>query len=267
MESNYKEKIIEKYSGGGEVNRAAQSGPYAMEFIYTKKALDSYIDTSKRVIELGCGGGYYLMHYAPKCKEYLGVDLSPVNVEIVKAQIKEHQYPNADVILGDATNLTAISDASYDVVLCLGPLYHLKREDRKQSIAECKRICRPGGVIAFAFINKIGAIAKFGHADGWVNVLTPAIGECVLERGTDDVNTDIFFFTMPEEIIEDTEAVGLKRIRMTGVDFLVLEEEIEGFTEEQRRIWFQFADAVAGSEYATALSNHALFICEREETS
>ena len=68
---------------------------------------------------------------------------------------------------------------------------------------------------------------------------------------------------MPEEIIEDTEAVGLKKIRMTGVDFLLLEDEIESFTEEQRRIWFQFADAVAGSEYATALSNHALFICER----
>lgn len=264
MERNYKEKIIEKYSGGGEVNRAAQTGPYAMEFIYTKKALDGYIDSSKRVIELGCGGGYYLMHYAPKCKEYLGVDLSPVNVDIVKAQLADSGYENADVMLGDATALTAIADESYDVVLCLGPMYHLNREDRKLCIAECKRICRPGGVIAFAFINKIGAIAKFGHGAGWEHVLTPAIGECVLKRGTDDVNTDIFFFTMPEEMIEDTEAVGLKRIRMTGVDFLVLEEEIDSFTDEQRRIWFQFADAVAGSEYATALSNHALFICKRE---
>lgn len=263
MENSYKEKIIEKYAGGGEVHRAEQTGEFAMEFIYTKRALDEYITPEKKVIELGCGGGYYLMHYAPKCREYLGVDLSPVNVEIVEKQIAESGYTNASVIRGDATDLKEICDERYDVVLCLGPLYHLKREDRIQCIKECKRICKPGGIIVFAFINKIGAIAKFGHGVGWANVLTPAVGECVMERGTDDVHTDIFFFTMPEEMIADTESVGLKRIRMTGVDFLLLEPEIETFTEEQRKIWFQFADMVADSEYATSLSNHALFICRK----
>lgn len=263
MESNYKQKIIEKYSGGGEATRAEQTGPYGMEFIYTKKVLDAYIDAEKQVIEIGCGGGYYLMHYAPKCKEYLGVDLSPVHVEIVKEQIAKKGYRNAGVQLGDATNLKEIADASYDVVLCLGPMYHLKREDRILCILECKRICRPGGIIIFAFINKTGAMAKFGHGAGWDHVLTPAVGECVLKRGTDDVNTDIFFFTMPEEMIEDTEKEGLKRIKMAGVDFLVLEPEIEAFTDQQRQIWFEFADMVAESEYATALSNHALFICQK----
>ena len=263
MESNYKEKVVEKYSGGGEVNRAAQAGEYGMEFIYTKKALDSYIDAGKKVIELGCGGGYYLMHYAPKCKEYLGVDLSPVNVEIVKQQSAESGYQNARAEVRDATDLQGIADASYDVVLCLGPLYHLRREDRAQCIKECKRICRPGGIIVLAFINKLGVMALYGHAVGWEHILTPRIGECVMERGTDDVKTDIFFYATPEELVEDTERVGLKRIKMMGVDFLILEKEIEGFTEEQRRLWFQYADMVADSEYATALSNHALFICQK----
>lgn len=263
MEKSYKEKIIEKYAGGGEVHRAEQTGRFAMEFIYTKRALDEYITSEKKVIELGCGGGYYLMHYAPKCREYLSVDLSPVNVEIVEKQIADNGYANAAVSLGDATDLKEIGDENYDVVLCLGPLYHLKREDRMQCIKECKRICKAGGIIVFAFINKIGAIAKFGHGVGWKHVLTPAVGECVMDRGTDDVHTDIFFFTMPEEMIADTESVGLKRIKMTGVDFLLLEPEIETFTEEQRKIWFQFADMVADSEYATSLSNHALFICRK----
>ena len=69
-----------------------------------------------------------IMNYAPKCKEYLGVDLSPVNVEIVEKQIAESGHENAGVMLGDATDLQEI---------------------------------------AFAFINKIGAIAKFGHGVGW----------------------------------------------------------------------------------------------------
>ncbi len=63
--------------------------------------------------------------------------------------------------------------------------------------------------------------------------------------------------------VNRAEKEGLKRIKITGVDFLLLEDEIASFTEEQREIWFQYADLVAGSEYAAALSNHALFICKK----
>ena len=91
---------------GREATRAERDGAYPMEFIYTKRALDKYIDASKRVIEIGCGGGYYLMHYAPKCKEYLGVDLSPVNIQMTQEQIAAKEYENADAMMGDATKAT-----------------------------------------------------------------------------------------------------------------------------------------------------------------
>ena len=265
MKTNYKQKVLEVYAGGAELNRAAKTGEYGMEFIYTKKVIDPYITKKKKVIEIGCGGGYYLMHYAPKCAKYLGVDLSPVNVDIINKQIKENGYKNASAKIGDATNLNNIANESYDVVLCLGPLYHLTREDRKACISECKRICKPGGIIIFAFINKLGVMAKFGHGVGWKNVLTPHIGNCVLENGTDDVHPDIFYYTTPEELVEDTENIGLKRIRFSAVDFLILEDEIESFTEEQRKVWFQYADILANSEFAAALGNHALLICKKEE--
>lgn len=262
---DYKQKVIEAYAGGGEVNRAEHAGEYGMEFIYTKKALDPYIGKDKRIIEIGCGGGYYGMHYGPLCMEYHGVDLSPVNVGIFRERIQKAGYENMQVHTGDATNLEQIGDKSYDVVLCLGPMYHLNREDRKKCISECHRICRTNGIVVFAFINKIGVIAKFAPVTGWDTVLTPGIEDCVLKRGTDNVHTDIFYYTLPEEMLQDTGERGLSKIRMTGVDFLVEDCAIEEFTEEQRRIWFYYADIVAGSEYATALSNHALLICRKEE--
>lgn len=262
---DYKQKVIQAYAGGGEVDRVKKYGEYGMEFMYTKKALDPYIGKDKKVIELGCGGGYYGMHYGPLCKEYHGVDLSPVNVSIFREQIKEAGYENMQVHTGDATELEQIRNDSYDVVLCLGPMYHLNREDRKKCISECYRICRINGIVAFAFINKTGVIAKFAPVFGWDKVLTPRIDDCVLTRGTDDVHTDIFYYTMPEEIEQDAEEIGLSKIRLTGLDFLIEDDKIGEFTEEQRRIWFHYADLVAGSEYATALSNHALLLCRKEE--
>lgn len=261
---DYKQKVIEAYAGGREVNRAAETGEYGMEFIYTKRVLDSYLSNDKKVIELGCGGGYYGMHYGPRCLEYRGIDLSPVNVEIFSKQIEEAGYENVRAEVGDATALTNISDESQDVVLCLGPMYHLNRNDRKTCIRECKRICRSDGIIVFSFINKVGAMAKYGSSCGWDQILTPKIDECVMNRGTDDVNTDIFYYTMPEEILQDAEEAGLSKIKMAGVDFLLLEQEIEAFNEEQRRIWFHFSQLVTESEYATALCNHALLVCQKQ---
>lgn len=263
--SDYKAKVIQAYSAGEEVNRASQAGKYGMEFIYTKKILDSYISSDKKVIEVGCGGGYYGMNYAGRCQEYLGVDLSPINVQIFQKQIREAGYQNVRAQTGDAAALPEIPDGSFDVVLCLGPMYHLNREDRKLAMKEAQRICKSGGIVVFAFINKTGAMTKFGNGTGWENILTPEIEECVLDRGTDDVNTDIFYYTMPEEMLEDSEAAGLTKVRLAGVDFLVLEEQIEAFTEEQRHVWFRFSDEIFGSEYAAALSNHALLVCRKEK--
>ena len=262
MENNgYKDKVREAYAGGGESNRAKAAGEYGLEFIYTKKLISQHISKEKKVIEVGCGGGYYGLEFASSCREYLGVDLSPINVEMFREQIREKNLDNVRAEVGDATDLKGIETESYDLVLCLGPLYHLNREDRQQCIRECKRICKKGGIILFAFINKAGAIAKFSNAVGWENMLTEKIDDYVLTKGTDDVHTNIFYYTMPEEILEDTADAGLEKVRLAGVDFLVLENTIASWTDEQRRIWSHLADIIFESEYATALTNHAVLVC------
>ena len=55
---------------------------------------------------------------------------------------------------GTALDLSQYESASYDIVLLMGPLYHLhKKRYRDQAIAEAKRVCKKDGVIFFAFIN------------------------------------------------------------------------------------------------------------------
>ncbi len=52
---NNKEKVMNAYATGNEINRAKEAGQYGMEFINTKKILDNYISKDKRVLEIGCG--------------------------------------------------------------------------------------------------------------------------------------------------------------------------------------------------------------------
>src|SRR4051812_11501199 len=67
------------------------------------------------------------------------------------------RHPGLDTAVGDARALD-LDDASFDVVLLLGPLYHLREEaDRLAALREARRIVRPGGVVHIAAITRWAA--------------------------------------------------------------------------------------------------------------
>lgn len=263
--NDYKHKVIEAYSKANESQRASLAGEFGMEFIYTKKIMKEYIDINKKVVEVGCGGGYYGLHFADKCYSYHGIDLTPFNIQVFQEKIDELELSNVSTDIGDATNLIKIEDESYDVVMCLGPMYHLNREDRYRCISECRRICKVNGIITFTYINKTGAIAKFGTKYGWESLLNEKISEYVLDKGTDDVYTDIFYYLMPEEIESDAKFAGLNIIKNVGLDILLDADKIASLTEEQRKVWFKIADLMNNSPSCMGVSNHALLICKKNE--
>lgn len=58
------------------------------------------------------------------------------------------------ILEGNALDLTMLEAASFDVVLCLGPLYHLEHEaQRTRCLEQALRVLKPGGSAFFAFIN------------------------------------------------------------------------------------------------------------------
>lgn len=68
---------------------------------------------------------------------------------------------------------------------------------------------------------------------------------------------------MPEEMIAEATKVGLTYERLAGLDFLLTDDVIEQFNEEQRKVWFHFSDLVLESKYCAGLANHAMLICRK----
>ncbi len=259
-----REKIISNYEGFDEDKRAFGTKSEQIEFIYTKKLLDQYIDASKSVVELGCGTGYYGMYLSDKCKTYHGVDLTPKHIEQFQDKIGRYNLRNLSAEVGDATNLLTISNSTYDVVLVLGPMYHLPKEERTKVIAESTRICKSGGIVMFAYINKIGAYLR-GCIDTTLKDRYPSkrVNELVLNRGVDDVMPDVFFFTMPEEMEADAKVAGLSVLRSAGVDFTFNASDINTMDDEKYTAWTEIMDTMFQSESCTGVSNHAVLVCRK----
>lgn len=261
MASN-KDKILTQYSNGKEDDRADLDRSNGLEFYYTKKHLEGFIKSTDNVLEVGCATGHYGFYYSNKCSKYHGVDIVPSHIELFKQKIIESRLTNISCSLGDATNLESISDNSFDVVLCLGPMYHLPQHERKLVFSECKRVCKLGGVIAFAYINKIGVYAGACICDNKIYPNKTA-NELVLVKGVDDLRSDTFYFTTPEEMNDTAKKYGLSKINNLGTDFFVTNGIVNNMTDEQFEIMRPLYNQMVKHESCTGMSNHALLLCRK----
>ena len=259
------EKVITYYEDytnrAGEDNRATSSRSANLEFHYSKKILDGFINKESRILEVGCGTGYYGFHYADKCKEYVGIDIFPHHIEILQRKILNSGIMNMSCHIGDATNLDGVEDSEFDVVLCLGPMYHLPPDKRELVFAECKRVCKDGGVIAFAFINKIGTyFCAILHDDLRNKYPNQQANDAVLKQGINDDDAP-FFFTTPEEMVSAAARHGLSKIRIAGLDFFNLTAIADNMDSEKFGYYLELLDVATSLESCAGMSEHALLIC------
>lgn len=213
------EAIRRKYEDGGEDSRLETTWFGRMEFYRTRRIANRYIDRSKAVLELGCATGRYGLAIADRCREYRGIDLLPSHIERFQERLRERGLDNVTAEVGDATRLEKVADARYDVVMALGPLYHLPPAERELAVRECRRVCVSGGVILLAYINKAGTYLD--GCMGWPGAYPNAdANRLVLREGRDDIRPELFFFTMPEEMETMARRCGLEVLENVGLDFL-----------------------------------------------
>ena len=263
-----KEKVIAHYEGytnrGGEDNRATSSRTASLEFHYTKKAMSEFIGKDSRILEIGCGTGYYGMYFADKCKEYVGLDLFQPHIDIFQSKIKESGLINLSCAVGDATKLEGIADGSFDVVCCFGPMYHLPPDDREIAMTECARVCKSDGIVAFAYINKVGAYAGACVHDEYRSVYpNKEANEALLRQGTNDTTPGTFYFSMPEEMEEAAAGHGLLKLRNMGTDFFVTMSIVDKMDDAKFELFTELSDEMVKYESCTGMSNHALLICKK----
>ncbi|MFF7390639.1 class I SAM-dependent methyltransferase [Streptomyces scabiei] len=145
-------EILAYYERGGELTRLRE-GAGRLEFWRTRDLLRRLLPGAPaRVLDVGGGTGIHAEWLAGDGHRVEVVDPVPMHVE------RSGRLPGVTARLGDARALPA-EDAAHDVVLLLGPLYHLpERPDRVRALAEARRAVRPGGVVVAATINRFAGL-------------------------------------------------------------------------------------------------------------
>jgi len=148
-------EIYEFYNNGAEIGRL-ERGLGIVEFLRTKEILSRYIDGGKVVYDIGGGIGMYTAWLAKMGNEVHLIELAENAVEYAKANMMQDCLFIAET--GDARHVNR-PDESADVVLLMGPLYHLcNRGERLQSLREAFRVLKKGGLLVAAGISKFSSM-------------------------------------------------------------------------------------------------------------
>ncbi|WCO65856.1 class I SAM-dependent methyltransferase [Iamia majanohamensis] len=105
--------------------------------------VEAHVPHGADVLDLGVGTGRTVGELRARAGTYVGIDLAPRMVEVAR-----RRHPEADLRVGDATELPDVADASVDAVLwSYNGLDYVADAARRRAWAECRRVLRPGGCV------------------------------------------------------------------------------------------------------------------------
>lgn len=236
---------------------------HKIEFDITKKHLDRFVEgTDLAIFDIGGGPGRYAYYLAKKGHRVSLLDLSRKNIETAKSKAGVFGPELKAYICGNALELEEY-DQEYDVILLMGPLYHLPEEsDRKKVLEGALALLKPGGMIVATFISSYAPL----H-DALVN---PASNERPQEllnylgNGRHDAGKGftIAYFSDPEEARSFMNGFGMTELLFAGVESILgfKESEIQELDKELYDKWIEVGYALSTDKNVIGSSQHLLYI-------
>lgn len=153
-----RDKIKEFYSNEMEKDRL-ELEMFRLEGIRTKEIISRYLTKEKmNIADIGGAAGFYSFWLQGMGHNVTLIDLSPRNIELANEYSQRTGIQLTKCQTGDATSLD-LSDEQFDMVLLMGPLYHLiDRVERVKALSEAKRILKPKGILLAAVISRYGSL-------------------------------------------------------------------------------------------------------------
>jgi ubiquinone/menaquinone biosynthesis C-methylase UbiE len=206
----------------------ARLGRYGgqLEFYRTQEIISRHLPKKPAcILDIGGGPGRYACWLAKLGHTVHLVDPVPLHVEQAKAASNSQRGKHlASATVGDARNLK-FADNSADVVLFLGPLYHLvKRSDRVKSLSEAYRTLKPGGLFFAAVISRFasafdGLLRDFVKDPKFFRIVQRDLREGQHRNPTS--NPRYFttaFFHHPSELRSEIQEAGFESPQLYGLE-------------------------------------------------
>jgi len=247
----------------GEWNRLDK---HRTEFAITMRAFEECLPPAPaRILDIGGGPGRYAIELTKLGYEVGLIDIAQANIDLAHSKASKAGVDLHLCQQGTAVKLEGVATASYDVVLLMGPLYHLiEQNDRANAIREAVRVTKPGGLPCAAFINKMSPLRYAAAHDPTSLAKHRANFEELINDGIlrePACFTDIFAIH-PVEIAPLMESFGLETLKLINCEGLVgtIDAPVNDTDGDLWEEWVNLNYRYATDPSLLGASDHLLYI-------
>jgi ubiquinone/menaquinone biosynthesis C-methylase UbiE len=149
---------IESYYDRAPEEARLAAGPGRLEEARTRELILRHAPAAPAVVlDVGGAAGAYAFWLAERGYDVRLIDAVPRLVDVARTRNAQARRPVVSCTVADARALPE-SDACADMVLMLGPLYHLvEAADRRTALTEAARALRAGGILVAAGISRFAS--------------------------------------------------------------------------------------------------------------
>ena len=235
-----------------------------VEYLTTMKYIHECAShfSSPSILEVGAGTGRYSIALAKESYSVTAVELVQHNLDVLRSKLDGSEPLTA--MQGNALDLSAFRDNSFDLTLLLGPMYHLYTfKDKLQAMSEAVRVTKPGGYVLVAYCMNEPTIIQYVFLGGHLNEVAK------MNMLTDDWHCksepkEIFELVRTEDIAELDAAVPVKRIKLVAADGATnyMREFIDAMDDETFAKWMEYHFTICERQDLIGASHHTLDILQ-----
>ncbi|HBD95758.1 MAG: hypothetical protein A2015_04195 [Spirochaetes bacterium GWF1_31_7] len=267
--------IVEKYYNENAEQEWRRFDEHPVEFEITKRILGKYMPESPaKVIDIGGGPGRYALWLSSKGYDVTLFDLAEANIDYAKKEANKQNIILNDYIVGNAIELDFyVTDKKYDVVLLMGPLYHLTSEsDRKRAVEQALSVLKENGIIIASFISGYAPIIDVlkNYPDGLKGNVSTYID--YLENGIHIVseNNPVFtntYFIPPSNIDLFMKQFNIEKIGMFTAESILgpYENQIRKCDKDAFEACIELAMNFIEDENCRGCGEHLIYIGRKQK--
>jgi ubiquinone/menaquinone biosynthesis C-methylase UbiE len=127
---------------------------YCSLFRFDVAVLEALLDRPGRLLDLGCGTGRHVVHFARKGFEVTGVDLSEHMLAVARGKARAAGV-SVNLVHSNVCDMAAVPDGHYDYAICMFSTLGMIRRERNRitALRDIRRKLVPGGKFIAHFHN------------------------------------------------------------------------------------------------------------------